>query len=214
MKGYGTTSLLDLGRLVSRAVSTAVRHPRTFDGGRVAHEWMKDLTSRYGANVCLKLGPNRMLLVTDRELSRHILADYPRSNGYTAGTLKRKGMSYLAPEALTIADGQEWERLRPFNERVLCAGRPHEYQRLFLDHVRRAFSAPITGVEDLRNRMGAVMLSIVFGEGVAPEGLATDIRVLLGLVQSPLKRWLRGSERRRVNGFYDTLRRLWQQPDG
>ena len=214
MKGYGTTSLLDLGQLVSRAVSTAVRHPRTFDGGRVAHEWMKDLTSRYGANVCLKLGPKRMLLVTDRELSRHILADYPRSNGYTAGTLKRKGMSYLAPEALTIADGQEWERLRPFNERVLCAGRPHEYQRLFLDHVRRAFSAPITGVEDLRNRMGAAMLSIVFGEGVAPEGLATDIRVLLGLVQSPLKRWLRGSERRRVNGFYDTLRRLWQQPDG
>lgn len=215
MKDYGTTSILDLGRLASRAAWTAVRHPRSVDFGRVAHEWMKDLTSRYGANVCLNLGPMRMLLVTDRELSRHILAGYPRSNGYTAGTPKRKGMSYLAPQALTIADGQAWERLRPFNERVLCAGRPHEYQRVFLEHVRRAFSTPIAGVDDLRKRMGEAMLNIVFGGGVAPERLATDIRVLVGLVQNPLKRRLRGgSERRRVNEFYDTVRRLWQQADG
>ena len=215
MKGYGTTSILDLGRLASRAALTLVRQRRSFDGGRVAHDWMKDLTTRYGANVCLKLGPKQMLLVTDRELSRHILADYPRSNGYTAGTPKQKGMSYLAPQALTIADGQAWERLRPFNERVLCAGRPHEYQRLFLDHVRRAFSAPITGAEDLRNRMGTAMLSIVFGEGVAPERLATDIRVLVSLVQNPLKRRLRGaSERRRVHELYNTVRRIWQQADG
>jgi cytochrome P450 len=215
VKNYPTTSILDLGRLASRFGWSAARHPRSFDVGRIAHDWMKGLTSRYGPNLCLKLGPLRMLLVSDRELSRHILADYPRSNGYTAGTLKRKGMSYLAPRALTIAEGMTWQRLRPFNERVLCTGRPHEYQRVFLSHVNRAFSAPITGVDDLRKRMGEVMLSIVFGEGVAPKHLATDIQALLGLVQNPVKRWLRGSSgRRRVKEYYDTVRRIWENTNG
>ena len=215
MKGYPSTSLADLGRLVSGVARNAVRHPRSFDAGRVAHDWMQDLTVRYGANVCLKLGPRQMLLVTDRELSRHILADYPHRGGYTAGTLKRKGMAYLAPSALTIADDQAWQRLRPFNERVLCAGSPHQYQPIFLEYVRRAFSTPITGVEDLRKRMGQAMLSIVFGEGAAPERVATDIRVLVGLVQNPLKRAFRGGlERRRVNELYNTIRRIWEQVDG
>ena len=114
-------------------------------------------------------------LVTDRELSRHILAACPRRTGYTAGTLKRKGMSFLAPQALTIAEDAEWDRLRPFNERVLCSGRPHDFQRAFLGQVRRGFEASVGSMEQVRESMGRVMLGIVFGEGVAPARLVADI---------------------------------------
>lgn len=215
MRDYRTTSILDLGRLASRAVGTVLRRPRSFDPNQLLHDWMRDMIRRYGANVFLNLGIKRMLLVTDREVSRHILAANPASTGYTVGTPKRKAMSYLAPQALTIAEDSAWQRLRPFNERVLCAGRPHNYQRVFFGQVVRAFSVPIASVEDIRRCMGQAMLGIVFGEGVAPSRLGTDIQVLFGLVQNPLKRLLRGGrERRRVKGLYDNLRQVWQDGDG
>jgi cytochrome P450 len=121
-------------------------------------------------------------------------------------------MSYLAPEALTIADGEAWGRLRPFNERVLCTGRPHDYQRVFLARVRRAFSASVGTLEDIRAGMERSMLGIVFGEGVAPDRLASDIRVLFGLVQNPLKRRLHGGrERQRVDRLYASFRQAWER---
>ncbi|HTD59526.1 MAG TPA: cytochrome P450 [Gemmatimonadaceae bacterium] len=215
MNGYPTTSVGDLCNLGARAVWAAVRHPRSFDGGLVLHDWMKDMTVRYGSgNVFLNLLVMRLLLVTDRDLSRHILADYPSSTGYVAGTLKRRAMSSLAPQALTIADDAPWRQLRPFNERVLCTGRPHEFQRTFLAHVRRAFAAQLSSIDDVRDRMGRAMLSIVFGDGVAPDHLADDIRVLFGLVQNPLARLLRGAaERPRVDRLYAGLRQAWQRSD-
>lgn len=216
MNSYPASGLFDLCRLGSRLVWAVVRAPRSFDLSLVLHDWMKDLTVRYrSANVVLNLGAVRLLLVTDRDVSRHILAGYPRSTGYVAGTLKRKAMTYLAPQALTIADDGAWEQLRPFNERVLCTGRPHDFQPVFLQHVRRAFAVPVATVEDIRERMGGAMLGIVFGEDVVPDRLAADIRVLFGLVQSPLKRMLRGArERRRLAALYDSLRQAWQQRDG
>ncbi|HKW42024.1 MAG TPA: cytochrome P450 [Gemmatimonadales bacterium] len=188
-----------------------MRAPRSFDPSLVLHDWMKDLTVRYhSANVVLNLLALRLLLVTDQNLSRHILAGQPRTTAYVAGTLKRKAMSYLAPQALTITDDAAWQRLRPFNERVLCAGRPHDFQREFLGHARRAFSGPVATVADVRDRMGQAMLNIVFGERVAPERLSADIRVLFGLVQSPLKRLLWGAiERRRLRVLYGSLRQAW-----
>lgn len=204
--------MVDLLRLAAGLAGALARGPASFDPDRVLHDWMKGLTLRYrSANLFLNLIAMRMLLVTDREVSRHILEAYPRSTGYAAGTLKRKGMSYLAPQALTIADGEAWGRLRPFNERVLCTGRPHDYQRVFLARVRRAFSASVGTLEDIRAGMGRAMLGIVFGEGVAPDHLAADIRVLFGLVQSPVKRRLHGSrERRRVDLLYASFRQAWQ----
>jgi cytochrome P450 len=209
---YPETTTLDLCRLGMRMAGEAVRHPRAFDPGLVLHQWLRQMTVRHQSpNVHLKLPAAPMLLVTDRQDSRRVLATQPRHDGYAAGTLKRKGMSYLAPRALTIAEDESWTRLRPFNERVLCAGRPHDLQKLFLAHVRRAFAEPVASVEDIRVRMGRAMLAIVFGEGVAPEGLAGEIRAVFGLVQNPVKRKLAGRRgKRRVAALYDTLRRAWQ----
>jgi cytochrome P450 len=210
------TTALDLLRLVGGMAGAMVRSPRRFDSSLVLHTWLKGLLGRHGsANLRLNLIVTRMLLVTDREVSRHILAGYPRSTGYAAGTLKRKGMSYLAPQALTIAENEAWTRLRPFNEQVLSTGRPHQYQRVFLGQVRRGFSRPIGSLDDIREAMGRAMLGIVFGEGVVPERLAEDIRVLFGLVQSPVKRLLRGGkERERVELLYQSFREAWHRNGG
>jgi cytochrome P450 len=211
VEDYPETTALDLCRLGVRAAGHALRHPRAFDLGLVLHEWMRQMTVRHGSpNVRLKLPAAPMLLVTDRELSRHVLAAAPRHDGYAPGTMKCKGMSYLAPRALTIAEDEEWTRLRPFNERVLCAGRPHELRQSFLGHVRRAFAGPVRSVEEIRTRMGRAMLAIVFGEGVAPAGLADEIRAIFALVQNPVKRKLAGRRgRRRVAALYESIRRLW-----
>jgi cytochrome P450 len=213
VSGYPETTTLDLFRLGARAAGEALRHPRAFDLGLVLHDWLRDMTVRHRSpNVRLNLPAAPMLLVTDREVSRHVLAARPRHDGYGAGTMKRKGMSYLAPRALTIAEDEHWTRLRPINERVLCAGRPHELQRVFLGHVRRAFAGPIGSIEDIRVRMGRAMLAIVFGEGVAPEALAGEVRAVFALVQNPVKRKLAGARgRRRVAALYDSLRRVWQE---
>jgi hypothetical protein len=182
--------VLDLLRLVGGVLRALARGPGSFEPDRVLHDWMKDLTLRYrSANLFLNLIAMRMLLVTDREVSRHILAAYPRSTGYTAGTLKRKGMSYLAPRALTIVDGDAWGRLRPFNEQVLCTGRPHDYQRVFLARVRRAFSASVGTLEDIREGMGRAMLGIVFGcTGVESGGGSTCCTPAFGRRGRPVGR--------------------------
>jgi cytochrome P450 len=213
---YPGTGALDLCRLAGRGAWALLRRPGSFDAGLVLHDWLTQMTRRHRSpNVRLNLPGLPMLLVTDRELSRHILAAYPRHSGYSAGTLKRKGMAYLAPQALTIAEDQAWDRLRPFNERVLCTGRPHDFQRAFLGQVRRGFGAPVGSVEHVRESMGRAMLGIVFGEGVAPARLAADIRELSGLVPNPVKRTLRGARgRRRVAALYDRLREAWHSADG
>jgi cytochrome P450 len=213
---YPGTGFLDLCGLGARAAGAALRGPRSFDPGRVLHDWLRQLTVRHGsANVRLNIPGMPLLLVTDRELSGRILAAPPRRDGFSAGTPKRKGMSFLAPGALTVAEDEAWTRLRPFNERVLCAGGPHRHQRAFLGRVRRAFAEPPSSVSDLRSQMGRAMLDIVFGEGVAPAGLASEIRELFGLVQNPLKRRLAGARAcRGVAQLYESLRDQWRRSDG
>jgi cytochrome P450 len=81
--------------------------------------------------------------------------------------------------------------------------------------VRRAFAAPVTSIEDIRRRMGSAMLAIVFGEGVAPERLAGEVRAVFGLVQNPVKRKLAGrGGRRRVAALYESLREVWRDGQG
>ncbi|HEU4523658.1 MAG TPA: cytochrome P450 [Gemmatimonadales bacterium] len=216
MEDYPETTALDLVRLGVRAAGAALLHPRSFDIGLVLHEWLGQMTVRHRSpNVRLKLPAVPMLLVTDREVSRQVLAAQPRHDAYGPGTMKRKGMSYLAPRALTIAEDGDWARLRPFNERVLCAGRPHEFQTVFLGHVRRAFAGPVASVEDIRERMGRAMLAIVFGDGVAPDRLAAEVRAVFALVQNPVKRKLAGERgRRRVAALYRDIRRVWNDGHG
>jgi cytochrome P450 len=154
----------------------------------------------------------KVLLVSGRNLSAHIMNAEPSERGYVAGSMKRKAMSFLAPQALTISHGEQWKRLRGFNEKVLCTGQPHVYQQEFLDAVNMAFAAPATGSDDLRDAMGKSMLAIVFGAGVAPLRLAYDIQVLFGVVQSPMKRLVASFlQKRRRREFYGLLRKMWNE---
>ncbi|HEX7595312.1 MAG TPA: cytochrome P450, partial [Gemmatimonadaceae bacterium] len=141
-----------------------------------------------------------------------ILDAYPRPDGITVGELKRKGMSVLAPHALTISDGPEWERLRAFNEQALEAGKRHRFERDFLGHVLAAFNAPIRDIDGIRAAMSQSMLGVVFG-GKAPPSVADDVQALFELVQNPIKRVIRGrSAGRRREKLYATLRDLWRDP--
>jgi len=170
------------------------------------------MIGRYGSdNLILDFGVTKLLLVGGRDLSQHILGAPPRTDGFAAGKLKRNGMAFLAPHALTISDDEQWVRLRAFNTAVLDAGHPHELRRVFCTQVHRAFASPPATVEDIRGSMGRAMLAIVFGEGQAPERLALDVRVLIDLVQHPGQRLLLGRwERRRRERFYATLRQIWE----
>lgn len=208
-----TTTLVDLLRLVGGMVGEGARHPTQFRVRSVFRAWVRRTTERRGsANLILNFGVKKVLLVGASDLSQAILELRPSRDGITTGELKRKGMSFLAPHALTISDGPAWEQLRAHNEHVLEPGRPHNLEADFLRCVSDAFSAPVRDVDAIRAAMARSMLGIVFG-GKAPPGIADDVDELFAMVQSPVKRllfgWAAGRRRTRV---YDALRTLWRDP--
>ena len=181
--------------------------------GSVMAAWMRGVTARRESDaVILNFGLKKVLLVSGGDLSRHILEQRPSSRGYVEGALKRKGMSFLAPHALTITHDEQWARLRRFHEEVLCDGRPHNDQQAFLGHVHRAFVSPIGSAGEIRAAMGRAMLGIVWGDGTASERLPTDVQALFGFVQSPIKRALarRWGNKRRA-AFYGEIRQAWER---
>src|ERR671914_296927 len=212
-KTYPATGIADLLRLVGGLTRAALRRPDSRDAGLVFSNWINDATARHGSdNLIVRLLFKRLLLVTGRNLSDHIMKQYPSAQGYLEGPTKARAMSFLAPQALTICHGQQWQRLRPYNERVLSIKENPERQQVFLGQVRRAFAGPVSSADDIRRCMGRAMLGIVFGEGAAPEHLAEDIQVLFGYVQSPVRRIVLGrKERGRRQRFYNALRQLWGQ---
>jgi hypothetical protein len=208
-----TTTLVDLVRLAGGVTGEVIRHPLSFSVRTPFRAWFRRATQRRGSqNLILNFGVKRILLVGGEELSKSILDAYPRPDGITMGEMKRKGMSVLAPHALTISDGPEWERLRAFNEHALDAGRPHKFERDFLRHVLAAFDVPIRDIDGIRAAMSRSMLGVVFG-GEAPPSVAEDVQALFELVQNPIKRKIKArSARRRRERLYATLRDLWRDP--
>ena len=152
----------------------------------------------------------KVLLVGSPELSRQILAQSPRQDSFTTGSLKRSAMAFLAAHALTISDDESWNRRRAFNEAVLEPNRRHEFAPQFVRYALEAFAPPIGGVADLRAAMGRAMLGVVFGGAASPQ-LVTQIEALFDLVQNPVKRLLTApfAYLKRAR-FYDSLRTLWQ----
>jgi len=215
MKSFPTTNVFDFLRLARSAAQELVSRPFNWDFKSVLCRWMRDLIERrQSQNVVLNFWVKKMLLVFGQDLSAHILSKHPSEASYIEGHTKKKAMSFLAPEALVVCHGEKWERLRVFNEKVLCADEPHIYQQEFLNCVRSNFASPVSDFMDLRRRMQRVMLDIVFGDGSAPLELAEDVQVLFGLVQSPLKRMLFGfSEKKRREKFYRSLREIWEKTD-
>ena len=192
-----------------------VKSPRGFSARPVFRDWARRLITRYGSdNLVLNFGITKLILVGGRDLSQRILEPPPRTDGFATGKLKRKAMAVLAPHALTVSDDAQWVLLRPFNEGVLCAGRPHDLRQTFVARTRQAFSALPATVDDIRAAMGRAMLGIVFGDR-APDGLVGDVEALFDLVQHPAKRILLGSfARPRRARFYDTLRQVWRESAG
>ncbi len=207
-----TTAALDLVRLAGGVLAEVARHPRTFSVSGAFRRWARNAAARRSSeNLILNLGVKRVLLVGGAGLSEEILHPQPHPGGLVAGDLKRSAMSFLAPRAVTISEGDEWRRRRELNERVLEPGRTHSLRPLIVSSVLKELSPGIRDVAGLRAAMGRTMLSIVFG-GKAPPGLADDVRALFGVVQSPLKRKLLGPwARRRRRRFYDTLQRVWRE---
>jgi cytochrome P450 len=211
---YPTTGIADLLRLAGGFVRAVLSGPRSLDAGLVFSNWINDATNRHGSdNLIVNLWFTRLLLVTGPDLSNHIMKQPPSAQGYQEGPTKARGMSFLAPQALTICHDQQWYRLRPYNERVLSTQQDPDRQQVFLRQVRQAFAGPVSTIDDIRRCMARAMLGIVFGEGVTPEHLAEDVQVLFGYVQNPVRRIALGrKEAGRRHRFYGALRQLWEQP--
>jgi len=212
---FPKTGALDLLKLLGsvgwRWVRRWVRRRGSFAFGPVFLAWYRDAARRHGsANLRVGIGSKRLLLVGDRGVAEHVLRPVPGVEGYVAGSLKRKAMAFLAPGALTIADGERWQRLRRFNEAVLEPGQVHPMADVFAMHVRDAFSTPVRDLEDVRARMGQVMEAIVFG-GDVPEGTWRLSHQAFAAVQSPVKRMLRKRTfAKTVRTLHDTLVERWR----
>ena len=212
-KSYPSTGFGDLLRLLGRSVRTFARGPRSFDFSLVFQSWLGGLTRRTGSeNIVLNLYFKKLLVVTGRELSEHILAQPPDIRTYVEGATKARAMSFLAPHALTITHGDQWQRLRRFNEAALHTREEDGRMQFILDGVRKAFPEPVSDIEDIRRCMAQTMSTVVFGSDRVPQHLVEDVQTLIAYVQSPGRRMLLGwREGGRRNRFYDALRRLWEE---
>jgi cytochrome P450 len=211
VESYPKTRLTDLARLIRILVRTRARKG---DAGEALVAWLRGLGERYRSpNFFIDLIVRRVLFVSDPNLSAHVLAKPPSTDAFVAGTTKRKAMSFLAPHALTILQGDEWRAYRAYNEEVLQTARPHSYRPAILAQVEKAFGQPTNGIDDIRRRMGQVMLGAVFGEGNAPEHLVDEIQELFAEVG--IRTALFGSRKTALRSrFRDELRRLWQSGAG
>ncbi len=208
--------MLDALRLGVRLAAAALRGQRA-DAGMAVCEWARALTNRNGgADPEFGIFGRTFELITDRERSEGVLAGRPGFDGYPAGALKANAMAFLAPGALTIASGDAWALLRPFNERVLDTGHPHQFAQTILEHVRAAFARPVINIEAVRAAMGRAMVKIVVGD--IPPGRpdpAADVTALFAAVQSPIRRKLFGfSYRGRRDRLYALLARKWGDGGG
>ena len=178
-------------RLCLTLAGGVLRHPRSFSVRQALRTWTRETGRREGsADFVVRVGSKRFVVVGSQAFSRAILDEPPREAGISAGTLKRGGMAFLAPQALTITQDAQWRRLRELNEHVLSPGATHADEAEFLAAVRRAFDGPVSSAADVRAAMSRAMVDIVFGPGVAPASIGHDVAELFEYVQSPLKRKL------------------------
>lgn len=188
---------VDLLALAGRLGLAWLRRPFAAAPGEVVSDWLAGLLERNQADALfVGLGRRRVLVIGSSRLSREVLDAVPSEHGYASGSAKVSGMSYLAERALTISHGEQWKRLRAFNEGVLETRRMHHYAPAFLDAVSAAFQPAVRTGADVRACMGALMLRVVLGEH-APVQFGYEVQRLMGRVRSPLRRALAGERGRR-----------------
>lgn len=212
-KSYPSVRFVDLLLLLGRCAGGFARGPRSFSFSLAMQDWLGWLVRRTGSeNVVLNLYFKKFLIVTGRDLSEHILAQPPDVGNYVEGMTKARAMSFLAPHALTITHGEQWQHLRQFNEAALQATEADARMQFVLDGVRKAFLGPVSDIGDIKKCMGQAMLIVVFGSDRGPAHLVEDIQTLIGYVQNPIRRILFGwSQTGRRKRFYDVLRQLWRE---
>lgn len=210
MPTHPTTGVTDLLRLLASVLKARVQRS---DMGEAIRAWHAQLKRRHrSADIVINLGLRRVLLVTSPELSQHVLAGPPSLRSYLPGTLKRKAMSFLAPNALTIASDDAWRTLRRFNEAVLASAAEPEREQAILTTVKSAFAEPVSDLGDIRQRMGTIMLATVFGEDGAPVRLAVDIQELFAEVGA--RTAILGSRKTAARDrFRDEIRKRWQDAE-
>jgi cytochrome P450 len=203
----GVLDLLHLGA----ALGADLLRGKQSDPAAAGRRWADEVMQRDGgADVDIVIPGLPLELVGNRAHSDRVLSSAPDADGYHAGHTKTIAMQFLAPGALTIANGAAWRKLRPFNERVLGTGSPHPFAQTFLDDVRSAFSKTVASEGDVRAAMGRAMVKIVLGDVNPALDPAGDVTKLFGVVQSPVKRTLLGFlYRRRRERLYGLLRRKW-----
>jgi cytochrome P450 len=187
-----------------------LRHPFIFSAETVFRDWARRAAlSRDTQDLLVNLVVKKLVLVGSAATSRQILAQPPTRDRFCTGSLKRSGMGFLAADALTISDDEDWLRRRAFNVSVLQPAQRHEFAPEFVGCTLQAFDPPVSGAADVRAAMGRAMLGVVFG-GAAPAELVPRIESLFGLVQHPLKRLLTAPFAYLKRGrLYGALRELW-----
>ena len=210
-KTLPSTGLMDLIRLICGLLRALMPNRYFLNPGLVLSDWIRDLARRRSTEgIILNFGFRRFLLVTGRDLSRHILNQSPSTNTYAAGPGKVAAVSFLAEQSLTLSHDEKWDKLRPLNEQTLSTGGSPDLQQAALFQVQVAFAQPVSSIDDIRDRMGRVMLGVVFGG--APPQLAQDIQVLFGYVQSlPRRKLLGWTQRGRRERFYGSIRQSWNE---
>src|SRR5688572_6384727 len=115
------SSAVGPGALAKAAVSLGVgrlRNGSDFDLGGAVCAWARAILKHdRTAGLDVTAPGVRVHVVGDRTESEEVLARAPDAGG-RAGKPKIDAMRFLAPHALTIADGEAWTRLRAFNEGV------------------------------------------------------------------------------------------------
>jgi cytochrome P450 len=205
-----STGFRDLLRLGLALGWEGLRHPFAFSAETVFRDWARRAAlARNTQDLLVNLVVKKLFLVGSAASSREILAQPPTRDLFCTGSLKRSGMGFLAADALTISDDEDWVHRRAFNVSVLQPARRHEFAPQFVSCTLLAFDPPVSGAADVRAAMGRAMLGVVFG-GVASAELVPRIESLFDLAQHPLKRLLTAPfayiKRARL---YGALRELW-----
>ncbi len=204
--------IVDVARLVSR-LGTGKLGGDSFDPGRAVCAWARRIMDRKdgATGVRVGVGGRGVDLVGDLDRSETILGAKP-GDGYRAGDLKVSAMAFLAPGALTVADGARWQALRTFNEGALGTGGAHPHAQAFLEHVRAAFAAPVSDRAGVERAMARAMAGIVLGgDPTEAARMADAVGTLFDVVQSPVRRLLLGWRYRgRRQRLYDALARRWE----
>ncbi len=160
----------------------------------------------------LKLLGKKSLLVLDLEGIKTILDNSPEL--FAEPKIKRQGMSYFQPNALTISRGAEWHERRKFNEAVLASGKdihPHgeHFLQLIFQEVDRLQLQPAKALvwEDFSLLFQRITLQIIFGQGFTDIALTNALQELM----STSNRGFLLKKSRKFDDFYRQLNEQLKQ---